>query len=56
MSREILARKMGRIVDTGAEMIATACPACLIQLADGSRWKGLGKPVRHVIQLLAERI
>jgi len=51
-----IVRKMSRIADTGAEIIATACPACIIQLADGVRSRGLRNPVRHVIQLLAERL
>lgn len=55
MSQEILARKLSRIGDTKAEIIATACPACIMQIASGVRSRGCGQPVRHVIELLAER-
>ena len=51
MSQEILARKMSRIAETGAEIVSTACPACLIQIQSGDR----RLIVRHVIELLAER-
>lgn len=56
MSREILARKMDRIEATGADIIATACPACIIQIASGSRRSAHPRPVRHVVELLAERL
>ncbi len=56
LSKEVLARKMGRIQDTGAEIISTACPACLIQLDFGARTQDTRRPVRHVIELLAERL
>ncbi len=55
MSRQILARKMDRIQATGADIIATACPACIIQIASGSRRSANPRPVRHVVELLAER-
>lgn len=54
MSREILARKMDRIETTGADIVATACPACIIQIASGSRRSASPRPVRHVIELLAD--
>lgn len=55
MSREILARKMRRIADTNAEIVSTACPACLIQIGSGIRSSDVQRPVRHVVELLAER-
>ena len=51
MSQEILARKISRIAETGAEIVSTACPACLIQIQSGDR----KRRVRHVIELIAER-
>ncbi len=56
MSREILARKLSRIEATGAEIVSTACPACLIQLSSGARTLPHPHPVRHVVELLAERL
>ena len=56
MSREILARKMSRIDATQADIICTACPACIIQISSGSRDSANPRPVRHVVELLAERL
>ena len=47
---------MSRIEETGAEIISTACPACIIQLDFGARSQASTRPVRHVIELLAERL
>jgi len=55
MSHEILARKLSRIADTGAELVTTACPACLIQIASGVWSHGWQRPVRHLVELLADR-
>jgi len=56
MSKEVLSRKMSRISDTRAEIISTACPACIIQIDFGARTQDTRRPVRHVIELLAERL
>lgn len=56
MSREILDRKMSRIDATNAGIICTSCPACLLQLSSGSRASSHPRPVRHVVELLAERL
>lgn len=55
MSQQVLGRKLDRIADTGAEVVATACPACIIQIEYGARTRGWQRPVRHVAELLAER-
>jgi glycolate oxidase iron-sulfur subunit len=56
MSREILARKMSRIDGTQADVICTACPACIIQISSGSRNSANPRPVRHVVELVADRL
>jgi glycolate oxidase iron-sulfur subunit len=35
---------------------ATACPGCIMQLRDGLHRVGAKTDVRHVVELLAERI
>ena len=50
----ILDRKMERVNGTGATILATSCPSCMIQLGYGARKKGLNVKVRHVTQLLDE--
>lgn len=52
LSRKILERKMDNFRKTGAEYLATSCPACLMQLAHGINTQGLAAKAVHVIQLL----
>ncbi len=48
----VLDRKMGHVEGTGAGILATECPACMLHLAYGARRRGLPVSVRHVSQLL----
>jgi len=48
----VLDRKMGNVERTGAAILATECPACMMHLAYGARRRGLSIQVRHVSQLL----
>lgn len=54
ISLQILNRKMARIAESQAGAVATACPACVIQLAYGSRQRGGGQAVRHVCEFVAQ--
>jgi len=55
MSPQVLTRKLDRIADIDAEVVATACPACIIQISYGVRERGWQQSVRHVMELLSER-
>jgi len=55
-SIKILERKIRNIKKTQADIVATSCPACIIQLADGIRRAGLKVDVMHVNQLVAQYI
>ena len=46
-------RKLGHLRATGASMVATANPGCLIQLENGFRASGENIPVVHPVVLLA---
>jgi glycolate oxidase iron-sulfur subunit len=48
----VLDRKMGNVEKTGADTLATECPACMMHLSYGARKKGLPIQVRHVSQIL----
>jgi glycolate oxidase iron-sulfur subunit len=50
----VLDRKMGNVQKTGATILATECPACMMHLGYGARKNGLPLQVRHVSQLLDE--
>jgi glycolate oxidase iron-sulfur subunit len=43
---------MGNVEKTGAAILATECPACMMHLGYGARRKGLPVEVRHVSQIL----
>ena len=52
MAMQILAKKMEQVNATGAEIVATANPGCLLQLEAGVRLHGKGQKVTHVVELL----
>jgi glycolate oxidase iron-sulfur subunit len=52
MSMQILEHKMESVNATGARIIATANPGCLLQLQAGVRIHGSGQRVMHVVELL----
>lgn len=56
VAMQILARKVGKIERTGAQVVATACPACQMQLAYGVKRAGLAVRVRHVVEMVWERM
>jgi glycolate oxidase iron-sulfur subunit len=52
MAMQILAQKMEQVNATGAGIVATANPGCLLQLEAGVRMHGKGQKVTHVVELL----
>jgi len=52
-SMAVLDRKMTNLKFTGASILATSCPACIVQLAYGVRRHKLPVKVLHVSQILA---
>jgi glycolate oxidase iron-sulfur subunit len=52
MSMQILEHKMESVKASGARIIATANPGCLLQLQAGVRMHGSGQSVMHVVELL----
>ena len=54
MAGELLQRKIMHIKSTGAQIVATANPGCLLQLIIGARHEGLNLRIVHPITLLAE--
>jgi glycolate oxidase iron-sulfur subunit len=48
----VLDRKMGNVEKTGAAILATECPACMMHLAYGVRQRAWPVQVRHLSQLL----
>ena len=54
MAMQLLEKKMAYVNGTGAEVIVTANPGCMLQLEAGTRLFGKGQRVAHVIQILDE--
>lgn len=52
VSLAIQAKKMQSIKKTGAQVVVTSCPGCMIQLMDGARRHGLNVEVMHISQML----
>ena len=55
-SMEINMSKAEDIKNTGADIVATACPGCMIQIKDGLHRLGVKAKVVHVVELLADDI
>ena len=54
LSRKVLDRKMNNVKQTGADLLVTSCPACIIQLSYGVRKHGLGTKVCHISELVSK--
>src|SRR5579883_2532410 len=54
MASKLLDRKMQNIIASGASIIATGNPGCMMQIALGARERGLELQVLHPVQLLDE--
>ncbi len=52
-SRQILERKLDRIAESGAEIVVSGNPGCLIQLDVGMKRRGMKVRVAHPVELLA---
>jgi glycolate oxidase iron-sulfur subunit len=50
----VLESKMDRVAETTAEIVASGCPGCQMQLSVGVKRRGLQAKVVHPSQLLAE--
>lgn len=54
MAEELLERKLRHIAFTGAQVVATGNPGCLLQLINGAKQRRMKLRVVHPITLLAE--
>jgi glycolate oxidase iron-sulfur subunit len=53
MADRLLAAKLDRIEQSGARVVATGNPGCVMQIAKGARARGLDLEVVHPVTLLA---
>jgi glycolate oxidase iron-sulfur subunit len=54
LSARVLAEKLKRVAETGAQLLATGNPGCHMQIAAGARLAGLQLRVCHPVELLDE--
>jgi glycolate oxidase iron-sulfur subunit len=54
MAAKLQERKLRRVAESGASIVATANPGCILQLANGARRFSRQVTIRHPIGLLAE--
>lgn len=54
LSKELLDRKMADVAATGADVVVSANPGCLLQLEWGAKRTGLDVKVKHVTQVVLE--
>jgi len=52
LSMKVLARKMGNVEKTGADILVSSCPACVMQLASGARQKKMPVTVLEIVEVL----
>ncbi|TYO96663.1 glycolate oxidase iron-sulfur subunit [Geothermobacter ehrlichii] len=55
-SRKIGAKKAGHIEESGAELVATDCPGCIMQLQDAINHAGGRQRAVHILELLREAL
>ena len=56
LSKKIGSRKADNIIDSGADTLATSCPACMLHITDLLSQRKAGIAVKHVIELYAASI
>ncbi len=55
LSRKIMQHKLDDIESTRAEIVATSCMGCMIQLKDGLHQRGAGTKAVHLVELLERK-
>jgi glycolate oxidase iron-sulfur subunit len=56
IAMKVLERKIDNVAKTGANVLATSCPACIIQLSYGVRTRKLPIQVCHLSELVRQRL
>jgi glycolate oxidase iron-sulfur subunit len=56
LSRKIGREKAENILDSGAVLVSTACPACMIQIKDMLDLQGSSVQVKHLMEILLDSL
>jgi iron-sulfur cluster protein len=54
LSAELLRQKLDAVEETGAELLVTDCPGCVLQLRGGMDKRGAKVKVKHIAEAVAE--
>jgi glycolate oxidase iron-sulfur subunit len=54
LSLKIVEKKTKAIEETGADIVATSCSGCLLQLMDGMHQAGLKREVKHLVEVVSQ--
>jgi Fe-S oxidoreductase len=54
LSAELLKKKLDAVGETGAELLVTDCPGCVLQLKGGMDKRGAKVEVKHIAEVVAE--
>jgi Fe-S oxidoreductase len=55
-SAEILSNKLKNLEATGADMIVTDCPGCVMQIRGGAKKRGSHMEVKHIAEAVADQL
>ena len=56
LSKQIGQRKRDNIVKSGASLVSTGCPACMMQISDMLSQNGDNIRVKHPVEIYAESL
>jgi Fe-S oxidoreductase len=56
LSQQLLNKKLDNVEATGAEMLLTDCPGCVMQLRGGLKKRESPIEVKHTVEALAARM
>jgi iron-sulfur cluster protein len=54
LSAELLNKKLNNVEETGADVLLTDCPGCVMQLRGGLKRRGSKVQVRHVAEIMSD--
>ena len=54
LSAEVLKKKLDAVEETGADLLVTDCPGCVLQLRGGMAKRGGKVKVKHLAEVVAE--
>jgi Fe-S oxidoreductase len=54
LSAEVLKKKLDAVEETGADLLVTDCPGCVLQLKGGLDKRGSRVKVKHIAEAVAE--